>query len=71
MENKFELGEKAVPSEAYPTNPEALPTDHSRHQVNKGEIYFPQKHPVDPQADHDAEVISHKGGLASQRTEFY
>jgi hypothetical protein len=71
MENQFERGGKAGASEEYQTNPEAKPTDHSRHQPNKGEIYFPEKHPLDPQADHDAEVISHKGGLASQRTELY
>jgi hypothetical protein len=71
MKNQFDSGRKPGLSEDDQGNTEAEPTKLGTPFVNEGEINFPEKHPLDPLSNHDAEVISHKGGLTSQRTEFY
>lgn len=70
MANEIHRGAPG-PSEQYQTNPEVKPTTRERNQPNKGEIYFSEKHPADPLLDDASKMISHKGGMASQRTEFY
>lgn len=38
---------------------------------NKGELELPEKHPADPLKDAPTRLMSHRGGLASSRTEHF
>lgn len=38
---------------------------------NKGELELPEKHPADPLKDDATRRMTHRGGLASARTEHY
>lgn len=42
-----------------------------RKVANKGELAFEEKHPADPLKDEITRMMTHKGGLASPRTEHY
>jgi hypothetical protein len=50
---------------------EAKPQTRKDKVENKGEIYFPEKHPANPLKDDASKMMSHRGGLASNRTEHY
>ncbi|MNS39443.1 hypothetical protein D3C72_717250 [compost metagenome] len=51
--------------------PEGKPSDTTQKVPNKGEIMFEEKHPADPLKDEATMHMSHRGGLASARTEHY
>lgn len=42
-----------------------------RKVANKGELSLEEKHPADPLKDEVTMMMSHRGGLASPRTEHY
>ena len=58
-------------NEPYKYAPEGKACGTNQKVPNKGEIVFPEKHPADPLKDDLAREMSHRGGLASSRTEFY
>ena len=51
--------------------PEGKPDRDKQKVPNKGEIIFPEKFPADPLKDEATRHLTHRGGLASARTEFY
>jgi hypothetical protein len=51
--------------------PEGKPDRDNQKVPNKGEIMFAEKHPADPLKDEATRHMSHRGGLASARTEHY
>lgn len=50
---------------------EAKPDNRTQAIANKGEITYAEKHPADPLKDDLTKMLSHRGGQASPRTEFY
>ena len=55
----------------YPYLFEGHEPSRSRRRPNKGELTFEEKHVADPLKDDLTKALSHKGGLASPRTELY
>jgi hypothetical protein len=58
-------------NDAHMYMPEGKPDRDNQKVPNKGEIMFAEKHPADPLKDEATRHMSHRGGMASARTEHY